>query len=149
MGLLARGVRTPHGLHPTELGDGEGAHASAQCYRRFQNPAAVGKATPPHSEQLSQQLCAPCFFTASVNCSPKKSALSSRVTVFTIYLLFRRVWAESSSRQIFPTHLQTERADLAERVLLSHQGDHDILQHHQGTGWRCGKLRAGPGPGTE
>lgn len=36
---------------------------------------------------------------------------------------FRCAWVADSSRQIFPTHLQTERADPAERILVSHLGN--------------------------
>lgn len=37
------------------------------------------------------------------------------------------------TRQIFPTHLQTERADPADSVLLSHLGNLYVLQHHAAT----------------
>lgn len=74
-------------------------------------------------------MCPPASSRCCFNCS----ALSSRVTVVTIYLL-SDVCGRRAPLASFPTHLQTERADLAERALLSHQGDQDILQHHRGTG---------------
>lgn len=60
---------------------------------------------------------------ASIQLLPQKKPLfSSWVTGFTVYLLFRGVWVANFYSQIFPTHLQTERANPAERVLLSHWG---------------------------